>query len=261
MTVAVVVLAALWVSTCVLLLVERRRRRQDAAAAAAAIAAVETELASVRSELSATTASADAERRDLTAEVDRLGSELERSRRDQQEAEGSRRRLAEQLEEASERERCLQDRLRAGVGGKEPALWSLELLRSERTWRHSVAPVPGGTSPFAETDDPLRVAVEVEAAALREEVGAPLEVEWRAEVVEPGDALLLLRLAQELLAAAARQGAAVVLNAQGASEVVLHLHTTDEDEGEVLAVDVPDLPGELLSVSRDDGLRVVVHLT
>lgn len=260
MTVVVVVLAVLWVATCALLVVERRRRGREVAAAEARIEALDGELSATRDRLTTTTAAAEAERARLTEDLVRLGEDRDQLHQDLEGAEDRRRQLAAQLEEAAERERCLHDRLRAGGGGKEPALWSLELRRSERTWRHSVAPVPGGTSPFAEADDPLRVAVEVEAAALREEVGAPLEVQWQAQVDDPGDALLLLRLAQELLAAAARQGVTAVLRAEGTSPVVLHLATTDEDEGEPLVVEVPPLPDQLISVTHDDGLQVVVHL-
>ena len=46
-------------------------------------------------------------------------------------------------------------------------LWGLELARSERQWRNSVAIDPmGEPSPFDATDDPVREAVEIEAAAL-----------------------------------------------------------------------------------------------
>ena len=49
------------------------------------------------------------------------------------------------------------------------------------------------------------MAVEVEAAAVREEVGSVIEIDWLVDgPVPPGDGLLLVRSAQELLARAAR---------------------------------------------------------
>jgi hypothetical protein len=141
-------------------------------------------------------------------------------------------------------------------GPNDETLWALELNRSERTWRHSVAPIPLGPSPFTGTDDPLRVAVEVEAAALREEVGAPLEVRWDATVQAPARSLLVLRLAQELLAAAARESHAAVLEVRGSDEIVLQLR--GDDDGPV-AVELPPVPPGLVTIEVDDGLRIVVH--
>jgi hypothetical protein len=140
-------------------------------------------------------------------------------------------------------------------------LWALELARSERTWRHSVAPLPLSESPFPEADDPLRLAVEVEAAALREEVGAPLEVRWSAEVTDPTRSLVVLRLAQELLAGAARAGEAAVLDVGGTDpEVVLHLAPAD-DEAAPVTVEPPAVPGGVVSATTaDDGLRLVVRM-
>jgi hypothetical protein len=84
-------------------------------------------------------------------------------------------------------------------------LWALERSRTERTWRQSVTLDPGGPGPFVDGGDPARVAVEVEAAAVREDVGAVIEVDWQVDgPLAPADGLLLLRSAQELLARASR---------------------------------------------------------
>ncbi len=95
-----------------------------------------------------------------------------------------------------------------GAAGGVPAdtLWTLELARSERTWRTSVAVDPTvAEGPFATTDDPARLAVEVEAAALRENVGAFVAIDWRLPPVDdPARRHLVVRVAQELLEAAAR---------------------------------------------------------
>ncbi len=84
-------------------------------------------------------------------------------------------------------------------------LWALERTRTERTWRQSVSLDPSGPGPFAGGDDPARVSIEVEAAAVREDVGSIIEVDWQVEGPIPqGDGLLLVRSAQELLARASR---------------------------------------------------------
>jgi len=84
-------------------------------------------------------------------------------------------------------------------------LWSLERTRTERTWRQSVALDPSDPGPFEAHDDPARVAIEVEAAAVREEVGSVITVDWQVDGALPAaDGLLLVRSAQELLAVAAR---------------------------------------------------------
>ena len=84
-------------------------------------------------------------------------------------------------------------------------LWALERTRTERTWRQSVSLDPSGPGPFAGGDDPARVSIEVEAAAVREDVGSVIEVDWQVEGPIPqSDGLLLVRSAQELLARASR---------------------------------------------------------
>ena len=94
----------------------------------------------------------------------------------------------------------------AGDDARTKALWELELLRSDRTWRTAVAVDPNAPhSPFDDTDDPVRLAVEVEAAALRENVGNAVDVLWEApEFGDPGRSHLVVRVAQEMLESAAR---------------------------------------------------------
>ena len=112
-------------------------------------------------------------------------------------------------------------------------LWQLELARSERTWRYSVAMFPDDESPFAETDDPLRLAVETESAALRDEVGAFLSVDWRIGSIDrPGHCHLILRVAQEMLAQAARveEPTVLVVTADAKGNVVLRLLPSEEGD-------------------------------
>jgi hypothetical protein len=104
-------------------------------------------------------------------------------------------------------------------------LWSLERSRTERTWRQSVSLDPAEPGPFAGGGDPARVAVEVEAAAVREDVGSVIEVDWQIEgTVDAGAGLLLVRSAQELLARASRtveEGVLVI--ARDGDQLVLSL--------------------------------------
>lgn len=266
MVVAVVVLAVVAIGLAVLLVLERRRSTGLQQAAADAAARHKGEASNLRADLDAATTRADVAERRHTDTVELL-TESDEDRRLQAErlapAEQDRDRLAGRVEELERRIQRLQERLTAArdggpVGGNDAALWALELARSERTWRHSVAPLPLGPSPFADAEDPLRLAVEVEAAALREEVGAPLEVRWDATVTDPSRSLLVLRLAQELLASAARGSQAAVLDVSGSEEVVLHL-TADEGDEEPVEVTTPPVPEGLVSVEAGDGLRIVVH--
>jgi hypothetical protein len=126
--------------------------------------------------------------------------------------------------------------------GEAATLWRLELARSERTWRYSVAILPDDPSPFATTDDPLRLAIETEASALRDDVGAFLTVEVEPHLTaDPGKAHLVLRLAQELLAQAARLDEPSHLEVARSPEGVLTLAMRPVEEGDVLDLDLTDL--------------------
>jgi hypothetical protein len=125
-------------------------------------------------------------------------------------------------------------------------LWALERARTERTWRHSVATGVPGAGPFDGADDALRTAVEIEAAALREEVGTEIATDWRIEPGLPADlGLLVLRAAQELLASASRTVEdAVLVVEQDGPEVVLGLRRPAGEPVEVEhLLDSPTLPG------------------
>ncbi len=74
-------------------------------------------------------------------------------------------------------------------------LWALELLRSERTWRHSVAPGPDTPSVLGDAAEPLREALQIELDAAREEVGVEVELaaDLPAELTPAGSLLALAR--------------------------------------------------------------------
>ncbi len=129
-------------------------------------------------------------------------------------------------------------------GAADPAaLWALERARTERTWRHSVAAVAGVPSPLRATGEPLRVALEIEVAAVREEVGAVIDLTVAVpEPVTPGVALATLRVTQELLAAVAKQGevTSVAVTTDGA-DLVVRVEAFDA-EGEPLGAPPLVLP-------------------
>lgn len=125
------------------------------------------------------------------------------------------------------------------VGGHDPAtLWALELARSERTWRQEVALHRDAPSPIVGAANPLRVAVDIEAAAVREEVGTDIHVEWNLSApVGPGLSLAVLRVVQELLATVAKAAEVVVVRVS--------------DEGDDLVVEVTAVDGDATSVGVD----------
>jgi hypothetical protein len=138
------------------------------------------------------------------------------------------------------------------------ALWALERARVERTWRQSVAADPSEPGPFSGGGDPARVAVEVEVAAIREEVGSDLTADWQiAEHLSVGDGLLVVRASQELLATAARtveQGVLVVARQDGS--VRLAIGGPDGDLALSGLVDLSVVPG-----SHVEGSALVLPLS
>ncbi len=154
------------------------------------------------------------------------------------------------------------EHLRDQASDIEPrVLWELELQRSERTWRHSVSILPeSDPSPFQQATDPLRLAVEVEAAALKEEAGAFLSVDWQAAPVEdPARAHLILRLAQEILSEAARSPIPTCLVVTGTGAVTLAL-VPSEDEDQKLEINLrtPKVEGQLIKIDNDHRAKVTV---
>lgn len=130
----------------------------------------------------------------------------------------------------------------ASTGADAGTLWHLELARSERTWRYSVAILPDDPSPFATTDDALRLAIETEASALRDDVGAFLTVDVEPHLCgDPARALLILRLAQELLAQAARLDEPSHLSVGHAPSGAITLSIRPVEEGDVLRLDLTEL--------------------
>ncbi|MEM9653548.1 MAG: hypothetical protein AAGA65_15760 [Actinomycetota bacterium] len=142
-------------------------------------------------------------------------------------------------------------------------LWDLEIARSERAWRNSVAINPvDDPSPFESTEDPVRTAVEIEASALREDVGAMITVDWSAGVIEsPSRRLIVVRVAQEMLALASRApGAAKLIVAEHGDdgELTLEFETMD-DSNQVINLIPPRISSDLIDIRNDSGLSVTVR--
>lgn len=141
---------------------------------------------------------------------------------------------AERAAEAEQRVSDLDARIAAlrAAGGDPALLWSLELERTARRWRHSVAPGPATTTPLATSTNVLRTAVEIVAAAVNEESGTAVRVAWELGDDEVPDAVALqvLRTADELVAAAAMVTDHAVL-------------TVSRDEGGVRVAIVPGAAG------------------
>ncbi len=135
-------------------------------------------------------------------------------------------------------------------GGPGPeVLWALERTRTERTWRTSVAVDPT-TDTFDLEGDPLRHAIEIDLAALREEVGVEFALAWELDQDLTSIAsLAVLRSAQELIAAATRLAdeATVVVSLDGA-DVVVTITETDRTAGRF---------GDLADGLEGRGLEVV----
>ncbi len=141
-------------------------------------------------------------------------------------------------------------------------LWDLEVARSERAWRNSVAINPvDDPSPFETTEDPVRTAVEIEASALREDVGAMITVDWTAGLIEsPSRRLIVVRVAQEMLALASRApGAAKLMVAEQGDdgELTLEFETMD-DSKQVINLIPPRISSDLIDIRNDTGLSVTV---
>ncbi len=146
------------------------------------------------------------------------------------------------------------------LGGIDPELlWALEITRSERTWRHSVALDPSSPSPFPEAADQLKLAVEVEAAAIREDVGAFINLRWDAEPIDDAiRRLLVLRIANELLAAASREPQPFEMHASGTRPLVIRLHSSEEGDRQ-LHLDPPQFGTEVIDFAADaNGVTVTI---
>jgi len=187
--------------------------------------------------------------------LDELTSTLEVTRSERDRLETS---LAELKESTSKTQA---QEAHDALNGTDPiraaTLWDLELARSARTWLTSVATNPDAQStPFDDAENPVRTAVEIEAAALREDVGASVGVDWQAGTIEdPARCHLVLRLAQEMMATAAREASPTKLTVEGDDEVSLHIEADGEADDSVITLSPLKIANDLVTTS-DRGLVV-----
>ncbi len=236
----------------------------------------------LRQELDVSTSAAaasEAELADQAAELADRAAELAASRAEvtdlTHKTEGLEARVAE-VQEASEKPTetsvpsVLMANSEAGdrldVPGFSPATaWALELVRSERTWRYSVAANPmEDPSPFESTNNALLLAVEIEALALREDVGAFIEVDWQIgnrldPELDPARAHLTLRVAQEMLAAAAREmePSRLVVTEQEGEGVAMQI-TAIEGEDVEFNIPPPPVASEWINIDHSGGMVVTI---
>ena len=267
MIVLAVVLGVVGVLGIVVALVTRSRlgaQRRLTAAAEARSSEQAAELASAAAALEAAAA-------DRAAADERAVAEAARA----DEAEAGRAMAREEAEQAAAATMAAEERAGAaeqraaefaaaraaatdGGGIDARLLWTLEQARSERTWRHSVAPGPDSVSVFTDASDPLYEALQVELDAAREEVGAVVELEADLPPgVTPAGSVLALRAAQELLANVVRRGEVTTLHvhAEGV-DLVVAVRSVDE-EGEPVPTEPLAIPTSADIEQVADGVRIL----
>ncbi|MBA3288875.1 MAG: hypothetical protein H0U21_12805 [Acidimicrobiia bacterium] len=131
------------------------------------------------------------------------------------------------------------DRAIAEERGRSPAvlgvLWELERSRSARTWRQSVAVDPDDAPALADAEHPLVVALGIELDAAREDIGAVVELDADVPADVPArTSLLVLRIAQELLADIVRRSEETTLSVRrDGADVLVTARGVDETGAEV----------------------------
>lgn len=133
------------------------------------------------------------------------------------------------------------------VSADAATLWALELARVDRRWHVSVAPGIDLTSPVmssVESELP-HVALDIIAAALREETGTRFSIDWRlTQPLSLAAAVLVVRLGDEMLAASALKCELVQLQVASAGDFVqLALAAYDNSDAPVTLPDLAFLSG------------------
>ena len=259
MIVLVIVLAVVAIAAIVLVLVTRSRLTAQRAAAATATAAAEQAAAErVAEEARATAAEAardEAATRAASAEEQATTAAATAAEAEARAVEAATRVAAAESLAAEAEARAAEAAARNGLDAE--VLWTLERARSERTWRHSVALGPDGSSVFDTTDNPLREALQVELDAAREDVGALVELDTDvpADVTAAGS-VLILRAAQELLARAVKAAEETTLRVRvDGADVVVTVLATDE-HGVAVALPALAVPPSADLEATDGGVRV-----
>ena len=237
---------------------ETRRRAETSAAADSAVHEVRA-------------AAAEAERRAEESEV-----RAEQARRDVEEAERRSADAEKRAARAGRRGKKTADapKQEAQPGASEgtavadvaDALWELERLRLEREW-YAIGglamPMPAGWDGAGGTD--LSAAVAVELEVIREVVGTPghLDPPAKAVTADPATAIIVTRLAGELLRTLARGGLELSVSIEDDDELAVAVATAAAETVEDLsrlATAASRAGGSLDVQSVDEGVRVEVRL-
>jgi hypothetical protein len=204
-----------------------------------------------RTEAAHAAAAANAEARAETAAAERRADESQRR--------------AEQ----AERRTAARDSNGSGVGtvaDVADALWELERLRLEREWNAIsglVMPMPAGWDGADGTD--LSAAVAVELEVIREVVGTPSRIATPTEPVtaDPATAIIVTRLAGELLRTLARGGLELSVSIEADDDFAVAVATAAAeaaDDLSRLATAASRAGGRLDVEPVDEGVRVEVRL-
>lgn len=269
MLIVIVALAIAVVLALAALVIERRKSATQRQAATSALTTTQKSLDTQVQQTTRVQAALDQTKLELDEAANKI-AQLDEDQKSNQSAILDLKAAADELSEieqqSAERIAVLEidiRRLKNGQSEIEPQLlWELELQRSERTWRHLVAVSPDhDPSPFPGAPDKLRLAVEVAAAGLKEEAGAFLSVDWQAAPVEdPARAHLILRLAQEMLAEAAREPIPARLTVEGTGAVTLTLAPSENEDIHLsLNLTAPDVSGQLIEIDSDQQARITVN--
>jgi len=196
-----------------------RATRTRAETAEAAVEAATEELEATRAKLTET---------EIEAGKASTRADAEAARADQAEADAAAERArAEQAEEANARltDALRQAELEARAAQIDPAaLGALEAVRISRVW-HDVAG-PHEPPPTGAARDDVEAAVGVLAEASREASGVTIDVDWKRDAPTPATlAVLLVRLTEELIAAARDADRATVEIADDDDAVTVRLRT------------------------------------
>jgi len=152
----------------------------------------------------------------------RLQAEVERMT-------GEKKKMDAKAERASTEVNRLQNQLADAIARRDEkamgaALWELEIERSFRQWRDVVVPTDPLPAIEGNSGQQLSFAVGREVERLREEVGVAIRFDGGLDLpLEPESALGTLRIAEELLALAAKQSDEVVVSLDQGDEPSISL--------------------------------------
>jgi hypothetical protein len=216
LAVSVLVLGAwLWASRSAL---SAARLRSDELTDRLEVATKDAEVAASDALEARTRATAEHERVvDLRARLDTATAETTEARTEAEDANRAAVEARARAARAEERSRSPLDPL---------GVWALETVRLDRVWRDLTAPSADQPSPFADSSDPARSAVEILAGSLREQSGTSVEVVWELHlVVPPAPAAWLVRAVEELLAVARTSDTGKLVVAVDGDDVTVSLQS------------------------------------